>query len=168
MQEHDKMTDYLSTVTQRLKADGFKITENVIYEDRVFKYVAKRKRSLVQYLSFETVLFIFVTFNSIDWWSLREFSEKCFRYAKKSKSTPFPLGLFESVLCFPVAIVEDIDAAIAEAIRNKEPPRHWRAQEMPVICALKSGHLHYFEGTPTLNALFWNYFREMIRKMLSP
>jgi len=168
MQEHYAVTNYMSTATQRLKADGFKITENVTYKNQTFRCVAKRTRWQLEYGGFAEFFFIFVEFSDISRNSLWEFSAEALDYAKKFRSIPLPRGLFESVICFPVAIVYNIDSAVAEAARSEAPPKHWAAHEMPVICDLKAKRLYYLEKTPYWGSLYWDRFREIVRTVLSP
>jgi len=168
MQEHYSVTNYLSTITQRLKADGFKITENVTYKDQAFRCVAKRTRWQLEYYGFAEFFFIFAEFPNIDRVSFKEFSAMAFNYSKKFRSIPLPRGLFEGVICFPLAIVDNVDQAVAETVRSEEPPKHWAAFEMPVICDLKSKRLYYLEKTPNWGSLYWDRFREIIVAMLSP
>jgi hypothetical protein len=168
MQQRDKVTDYLSTATERLKADGFSIIENITYKNQTFRCVAKRTRFQAEFFGFVEFFFIFAEFSTIDKLSLKEFSSKCFKYAKKYRSIPLPRGLFEGVNCFPVAVVDNVDSAVAEAVRSEAPPKHWSACEMPVICDLKAKQLYYLEKTPRWGSFYWDYFRAMVISMLSP
>ena len=168
MEDRNELMDYLQKVKQRMEADGFRITENVVYDGQTFRYVAERKQALIELLTLERIVFILVPFESVDRARLREFSRRCFRCGKKSSSTRFPLRLLERPWCFPVAIVDDVDAATAEAVRNEEPPRHLGAQEMPVVCALKPQRLYYFEGTPMYGGVFWDHWRRIIVAAVSP
>jgi len=163
-----ELTEYLQKVKQRMEADGFRITENVVYDGQAFRYVAERKRAAIEFLNLERIVFILAPLESVDRARLREFSRRCFRYGKKSSSTRLPLRLFERPFCVPVAVVGDVDPATAEAVRNEVPPRHLGAQEMPVVCALKPRRLCYFEGTPMYNGVFWDYWRRIIVAELSP
>ena len=169
MEDRNELMDYLQKVKQRMEADGFRVTEGVPYDGQTFKYVAERKRCVPEWLTLERIVFILVPFESVDRAGLRELSRRCFRYGSKTTSTPPPLRLIETLFCFPVAIVDDVDPATAEAVHNEEPPRHcWRAQEMPVVCALRPQRLYYFEGTPLFGALLWDYYRSVIVAELSP
>jgi len=169
MGNETELTDYLQRVKQRLEADGFRITEDIVYDGQTFKYVAERKRFVPEWLTLERIVFILAPLESVDRAGLRELSRRCFRYGRRSTKTLLPLRLLETLFCFPLAIVDDVDAATAEAVRNEEPPRHcWRAQEMPVVCALKPRRLYYFEGTPMFGALLWDYYRSVIVAELSP
>jgi len=168
MQENSEIADYLSSVIPRLRADGFKITENVTYKGQTFRCVAKRTRWQLEYYGFAEFFFIFAEFPNIDRVSLKEFSAMAFNYSKKFRSIPLPRGLFEGVICFPVAIVDNVDQAVAETFRSEEPPKHCSSTEMPVICDLKSKRLYYLEKTPSWGSLYWDRFREIILSMLSP
>jgi hypothetical protein len=168
MQEHDKVTDYLTTVTQRLKADGFKITENVTYKNRIFRCVGKRTRFQAEFFGFAEFLFIFSRFGTIDISSLQEYSKVCYKYAWRSKIIPLPFVYFDYAYCFPVAIVDELDEATAKAVRNEDPPVLCAGYESPVIYNLRTNQLCYSETNPLRSRLIHDYFRGMILKMLSP
>jgi len=167
MQEHDKATNYLSTATERLKADGFRVTENVKYRNQMFRCVAKRTRFQLEYSGFAEFLFIFSKFSTIDIGSLREFAKICYKYACRSKIIPFRYVYFDWAFCFPVALVEELDVATAQAVRREDPPVLFCGYEMPVICDLRTNELYYSEKTPLRSLLFHEHAREIVRKLLS-
>jgi hypothetical protein len=168
MREHKELTDYLAIVTQRLIDDGFKISEHITYKNQIFICVAKRTRWQLEHYGFAEFFFIFARFQSFDIASLKNFSAKAFDYSKKFRSIPLPRGLFESVICFPTAIVDSIDSTAVEVLRSKDPPKHWAAIEMAVVYEHKSRKLYYLEKTPYWGSLYWDRFREIIVSMLSP
>jgi hypothetical protein len=168
MQEHDKVTDYLLTVTQRLKADGFSITENITYRNQLFNYVAKRRRFQLEYSGFAEFLFIFSRFSTIDIGSLRDFYKVCYKYAWRSKIIPLPFVYFDYAFCFPVAIVDELDAATEDKARGQDPPVLYFGYEMPVIYNLSTNQLCYSEKNPFRGRLFHDHFRTIVRNMLSP
>jgi hypothetical protein len=168
MQERKEVADYLSIVKQRLQADGFNIIEDITYRNQPLRCVAKRSRLQPEFNGFAEFFFIFAEFSTLDETSLREFSSKCFRYAKRYRSNPLPCGLFENVICFPVALCGTTNKHLVKAIRNDNPPMHWSAIEFPVIYDLRTQQLYYFEETPLWGKLYWGYFRAMTIAMLSP
>ncbi len=165
MRENDKLACYLTIVLERLRNDGFKITDQTIYKNQTFAYIARRTRYQAEYCGFADFFFIFADFTALDIPALRQYSAKCFDYAMKSKKIPL---WFEIVLCFPVAIVNKVDSPTVEYIRNNLHPRHLGALEMPVICDIKSQRLYCFEKTPYWGSLYWDHFRGIIVSMLSP
>lgn len=168
MHERHEVTEYLSTVTERLKADGFKITENITYRNQLFRCVAKRTRFQAEFFGFVEYFFIFAELPSLNRASLKEFSSKCFKYAKRYRSIPLPCGLFEGVNCFPVAIVDSVDSTTAEGIRSQDPPKHWASTEMLVVYDISAKQLHYSQRTPAWGSFYWDHFRKIIVTMLSP
>jgi hypothetical protein len=168
MEQQDLTEAYLATVLQRLRDEGFGCQENVGHGDYVFRWVAKRTRFELTKFGFSETFFVFERFGSLDLDSLKAFSANCFGYATKAKSIPLPRGIFESVWCFPVALVDGIDAAVSEAVRSQAPSRHWSSAEMPVIYDVGSGTLHYFEKTPAWGAAYYGGFRKLIRTLLAP
>jgi hypothetical protein len=168
MQERKEVTDYLSIVKQRLQADGFNIIEDITYRNQPLRCVAKRSRLQLEFHGYTEFFFIFAEFPTLEETALREFSSKCFRYAKRYRSNPLPCGLFENVNCFPVAICDTIDKHVVRAIRSDNPPMHMSATEFPVIYNLKTRQLYYFEKTPLWGGWYWGYFIVMATTMLSP
>ena len=168
MEERDAAKGYLTSVIQRLRAQGFDCSENVGHGDQVFSCVGKRTRFELTKFGFSETFFVFAEFPSVDIGSLRQFSAKCFEYAKKEKSIPLPRGLFESVWCFSVALVDAIDAHTSEAVRNEAPAKHWASAEVPVVYDLKSRALYYFDKTPMWGAAYYAAFRKTVREMLAP
>lgn len=168
MQEHRGATEYLALVTPRLKADGFKITEHITYKNQLFRCIAKRTRFQFEFSGFAEFFFIFAEFPTLDRAVLKEFSSKCFSYAKWHRSIPLPRGLFEGIFCFPVALCDNANHHVTKTIRSDRPPMHWAANEFPVIYNLKTQKLYYFENTPLWGYLYWDYLRTTIVTMLSP
>jgi hypothetical protein len=168
MQERKEVTDYLSIVKQRLQSGGFKIIEDITYRNQPLRCVAKRSRFQLEFNGYTEFFFIFAEFPTLEETSLREFSSKCFRYAKRYRSNPLPCGLFEGVVCFPVALCDTTNKYVVKAIRNNNPSLHFAAFELPVIYNLRTRQLYYFEKTPLWGGWYWGYFRVMATAMLSP
>lgn len=168
MELQERAEAYLAGVVRCLRDEGFGCRENVRHGDYVFRWVAKRTRLELAKFGFSETFFAFAGFDSLDLDSLRAFSANCYRYATKARSISLPRGILESVWCFPVALVDRVDAAVSEAVRNEAPPRHWSSAEMPVIHDVSSGTLHYFEKTPVWGAAYYGGFRKQIGKFLAP
>jgi len=160
---------YLSKVIQRLRNEGFDCYENVTHSDYFFKFVAK-KSNFKWILGNAEAFFVFGEFSSIDTHSLREFSTNCIEYAKKTRSSS-PLTTI--IVSFPVAIVNSIDRATSEFIRNEAGHFHQAlfsggVMEMPVVYVLNSDTLYYFEKTPFYGWAAWGRLRETIKRLLAP
>jgi len=166
--KRDTAEAYLSRVIQRLKDDGFALEENITYRGQTFDYVAKRIRYEISKNGFVATFYLFSEFSSLDKESLVNFSAKSFEYARKVRGLPLPFRLFYGVVCYPVAIVDDIDKDTSEAIRSQAPPKHWLSGEMPVVYSLASGTLYYCEITPMWGGLYYNQMRLTINSMLAP
>lgn len=158
---------WLQTAIQRLSSRGFKITRDVCHEGQAFDAVAHRSRfELTKFGNSET-FFVFAELDALSRESVRQFSAKAFRYAKTSKSMPLPCGLFESVYCFAVAVVDELDPATAESVRNEVPAKHWAAAEIPVVYARSEKKLCFFERTPMWGSAYYAGFRNQIKKFLA-
>ena len=154
---------YLFRVIQRLRNDGYDCYENATYDNYSFKYVAKKVGGVV----FAEAFFVFAKFPSINVYSLREFSANCVGYAKKARGSS---RLLRNLFCFPVAIVDSIDRATSEYVRNEagQFSPSTGTLEMPVVYDLASNTLYYFEKTPFIGWAAWGRVRETIQRLLAP
>jgi hypothetical protein len=159
---------YLSRVIQRLRNEGFECYENVTFGNYFFKSVAKKGR-FSWILGKAEVFFVFGEFSNIDTYSLKEFSKNCIEYAKKTRSSS---SLTTILVCYPVAIVNSIDRATSEYIRNEAGHFHPAVSggflEMPVVYVLDSNTLYYFEKTPIYGWAAWGRLRETVKRLLAP
>ncbi|MCZ7382000.1 MAG: hypothetical protein O8C64_10605 [Candidatus Methanoperedens sp.] len=159
---------YLSRVIQRLRNEGFECYENVTYGNYFFKSVAKKSK-FAWILGNAEVYFVFGEFPDIDTYSLREFSTNCIEYAKKTRSSS---SLTTILVCYPVAIVNSIDRAASEYIRNEAGHFHQAVSggflEMPAVYVLNSNTLYYFEKTPLYGWAAWGRLRETVKRLLAP
>lgn len=96
---------------------------------------------------------------------LRDFSKKCLELALAERKLKLPCGLFESVICFPVALVEEADSATLEDLRKNAPPKHWAALEFPLLHETKTGRTTCFEGTPIWGAAYYAGLRRTAREI---
>ena len=158
---------YLDAVIPSLSTAGFDCVRDVSYDHQTFPCVARRTRFELTKFGFAETFFVFGERSSLDTAALREFSRTCFRYALRTKRVPLPRGLFESVYCFCVALVERVDKATADAVRNETPTRHWASAEIPVVYETGSSTLHYFEKTPLWGAAYHAGFRKTIQELLT-
>jgi len=172
--KYSSADDYLSVITQRLMANGFVINNNVIYKNQTFDCVAKRIMYEIDKFGFIATFFIFARFSSLDIGLLKDYSRKSFKYAERASGIPLaggiplPRGFFFGIICYSIAIVDDVDTYISETIRKKAPPKHFAAFEIPVIYNLASGALYYYEVSPYWGNWYHNQIRQTIKNMLAP
>ncbi|MGD9116921.1 MAG: hypothetical protein PVJ61_07095 [Dehalococcoidia bacterium] len=166
--KHVSAESYLSAITQRLEAEGFIIEKDITFKEQTFDYLAKRTKFEIAKRLFVTTSYVFTRFSSLDISLLRNFSATAFEYARNVRGLPLPFRFFYGVVCYPVAIVDDIDESVAKAIRSQAPPKHFMASEMLVVYSLASGALYYCEITPMWGALYYDQMRMIINAMLSP
>jgi len=157
---------WLQNAMQRLSSHGFKIAQDISDEGQAFKLVAHRSRFELTKCGNSETFFVFAEFDTLSRESLRQFSAKSFRYAKASRNVPLPCGLFEFVSCFAVALVDVLDQATAESVRNEAPIKHWAASEIPVVYERSQKKLCYFEKTPLWGAAYYAGFRNQIQEFL--
>jgi len=168
MQKEKITEEYKLEVVERLRTLGFSIKADVRYRGQSFALVAKRTTFEIERFGFVETFFVLAGINIRDATTLKEYSKKCFAYASRSSRMPLPRGLFRSTVCYSVAICYGADAAVANAVKNTEPPRHYSATEIPVICDLEAGQLYYLERTPDWGSVYWDGIRDNIVKVLSP
>ncbi len=158
--------EYLSIVIERLKQQKYQIQENIQYKDQTFNYVAKRTGFDLG--TFFTNFFLFFKFTTPDIQTLKDFSAKSFKYAKKARGIQLPRGLLYGLRCFPVAIVDSISQETAEYIRLHPPPKHWAAPELLVVFSLDKQMLHFWKLSFGLAPLEEELNRKIIMEMLLP
>ncbi len=161
---------YLASVTKCLKDDGYGIRYDVPYKGQEFKCIAKHGTFRAEFFGFYAeFFFIFAQFPTTNLIDLKDYSSKCFSYAKRYKIIPFlPFVLFANYSVFSVAIVDYIDDITIEAIRKKDPPKHSGAREQMVIYTLNTGQLYYSETNPLWGGLYHDYYRQVASTYLIP
>lgn len=155
-------------ILKRLKKEGFRLTEGVQYRDHTFRYVAKRTRFELDKFGFFDTLFMFNEDCPPEISALRGLSRDCLDYALKKSRIPLPRGFLRGLVCYSVALVDQLDAITAETIRTQDPPRHWAAFEFLIAYERNTDQLHYLERTPKWGRLYWDHFRKVTFQMLSP
>jgi hypothetical protein len=135
---------YLSLVKERLVNDGFRIKQNVKYDNQMFDCVTKH--TTIEAVVFATTYFVFSSHSTPDINQLRYFSSKAFRYARKTSIIP-SIGVLFAFRCIPVAIVDSISEETSKAVRLQDPPKHWAAPEKLAVFSLNDQKLHYWENT---------------------
>jgi hypothetical protein len=166
MSDLPSANDWLQRVIQRLSLEGFTISENVQFGGELFRAAAHRSRfELTKFGNSET-FFVFAEFRELSRESARRFSFNAFQYAKASKSFPLPCGLFESVWCFAVGLVDTLDEVTAASVHSEPPVKHWAAAEIPVVYERRQGKLHFFEKTPLWGAAYYTGFRTQVKTFL--
>ncbi len=160
--------EYLEKVFNRLKDEGFKITEDVNHGYLNFKHVAKRTRFEFEKFGFIETYFIFDELTESDIIPLRKYSKACTEYAIAKSRVPLPRGFGKGIVCYSVAFVYGVDQTTVKAIQTEDPPKHWATFEIPIVCDLSDSQLYYFEKTPSWGSLYWDHFRETICSILAP
>jgi hypothetical protein len=160
------MSNWLTEARNRLVAAGFAILDDVPFNGRTFKTVARRSRFELTKFGFYETFFVFAEFSTLNTDVMRPFSADAFRCAKQHKKIPLPCGLFEGVCCFAIAVTQAVDEATQQSVRNEKPPKHWAAGEIPVVYDQVQGKLYYFERTPLWGAAYYAGFRGQIEQFL--
>jgi len=166
VERHEVTRKYCLKVVERLRRLGFTVTENVRFRGQTFAYVAERTVSATQRIGIDKAVFIIAEFNNVDAATLREYSKTCYAYASSGGKVPRPLEFYKDIECYSVMLAYGVDGAVGHTVRNTEPPKHWTGSEIPVICDLATGQIHYLELTPMRRGLYWDYFRDAVQKVL--
>jgi hypothetical protein len=154
----------LYEIGRRLAEAKFVLQCDVEHGGVVYPLVARRTRFELTKFGFCETIFVFRSFEHLTKPALRSFSADAFRCAMKKCVVPLPRGLFECVLCFPVAMVRFADNDAVASLRNEAPPKHWAAAEMPVLCG--AGVTAYFEKTPLWGGAYYNGLRRLVRQFV--
>ena len=162
------VNDYLARITERLKTNGFVISNNKSYKGQLFDFIAKRKRFEMERFGFFTTIFLFSSLNNPSLKVLNDFSTKSFQYAIQSDKLHFTRGFLYGILCIPVAIIDDVDEDMIKVIHNSDFPKHWAASEKLVVFSTKTNGLYYSEKTPDWGSMYHNWDRQFIKEMLTP
>jgi hypothetical protein len=132
---------YLADVRHRLEQSGFTSTAPARVDlPNVQSWPAEANRELVGQIGMDgfplaarptrfeltkfgmvEYFFVFRTSPSISLSDYATFAGLARIYAARNKTVPLPHGLFESVVCFPVAVVDRIDPNVADHIRQTAP-----------------------------------------------
>lgn len=164
---------YLASVTERLIEDNYDIRYDVSYKGLEFRCVA-RLRGLKAYKaeffgSYVEFFFIISRFSTMNFVDLKNYSSKCFRYARRYKLIPFiPFFPLTGYAVFPVAVVDHLDNDTIEAIRTHDPPKHYLAREQLVVYPLDSNRLYFSETNPFWDEFYHNYYRRVACAYLLP
>ena len=134
----------------------------------MFAMVARRRRIEPGKMGIADTTLVFQTFPEVGLGTLKDFSAAAFRLASGLGSGGPPRGLGKALICYAVAVTEDVDDATSAAVRGQAPVKHWAANELAVVVALGSNRLHYFERTPLWGAAYYRGFRKTIERFLSP
>ena len=161
-----KMNSWLTEARNRLLAAGFVVVDDVPFNGRTFKTVARRTRFEIAKFGFHETFFIFAEFSYLETEGLRHFSADAFRCANERKIISLPCGWFEMVSCFAVAVTQMVDEATQQSVREEAPSKHFAALEIPVVYDQGKGKLSYFERTPLWGAFYYSGLRKQIEKFL--
>lgn len=160
--------DYLSTISHRLREEGFEISGLVAYKGLDIELVAKKTKFEASKNNFIARFFLFIYLGSSDIKSIRECSAKLFKYALQKNGVHPLRGFLYALFCFPIVIVDSIDGVTAELIRRNPPPMHWAATEMLVVFSLADKKLYYCEITPAWGRIYYDEMRVLIEALLTP
>ena len=162
------LQNYLSIVTDHLKSNDFKISNNIQYQNQVFDLIAKKTQFLMKRGGFFTTFFMIAKVNNPDITLLNDFSTMAFQYAKKKSGIHPPRGCLYGLRCFPTVIVNSINRDTENYIRNMNIPRHWSASEKLVVFKLDTKTLHHSEQNPYWGSFYHEQDRLLVNLILTP
>jgi hypothetical protein len=159
---------YFKSVIGRLKSHGYRVSSDIEFKNEVFKYAARRTKFEFERFGIVTTFFIFTRMKTPDFNSLKKFTSAAFKYARKTRGIFPPPGLFYSILCVPVVVVDSIDNATIYSIHRSKPPIHWVGFEKLAVFSLDTRCLHYCMFDFSWGTAFYQMDRELMKCMLSP
>jgi hypothetical protein len=157
---------WLQHVSQTLAANGYGPLDPGRYQPKGYLYVVRRSGFEISKFGMVDRFFTFAEIERLEWATLWSFSRTSFDLANSNKSTPLPNGFFQTLFCFPVILTQNFDPGLAQQVRQNSPPKHWAAQEMPVVVDVATGDLAYFESTPLWGAAYFAGMRREIENNL--
>lgn len=162
------MDSYLAQAKSRLVGSSYSWTDSVAVEGGSFDAVARR--STVQLTKFGVweSFFVFRHVPRLDPSSMQTFMQEAFRFALEHRASKLPRGLFAGLAVFAVAMSEDVEPETTRRVREQTPPKHWAANEIPVVYEARAPRIHYFEKTPVWGAAYFKGFRKQIEQFLAP
>jgi molecular chaperone DnaK (HSP70) len=157
---------YLLNRQRHFLAKGFEWHEAVTYNKFSFRGVANGKRSILL-LPCE-VFFMFADFTSLDIDRVRNYARQSLQYCNFQRGTGLKL---KGLICYPVALVEELTPATATAIQHEPPtydsnginPANFT---FPVIFNFKDSSLYTSEKSPIFNWAGWSSVRNIMQEML--
>jgi hypothetical protein len=183
----NELLKYLEDIVPRLREEfGFlDIKNNVQYEDKIFKFIARKQNfdMSISALNFRgEAFFIFAEFDQLNIDSLREFGSQCLKYAEKIAESDTsiwkPLYDFRlpSNLCFYIAFVDELDSTTRQKVLTENPLRYslnalW--YQVPVVYELNSKRLYFYEKPADwvdqfTGEIAWKELRPIVKKTLLP
>jgi hypothetical protein len=155
---------YLAKVKPRLEGAGYTWIDGA----PGFRAVATKKSFQLTKFGMWEDFFVFRDYPQIDRASLAAFMRDAVGYTFANRRVSLPRGLGAGVTTYGVALAASVDAGTAQAVRNETPPKHWAANEIPVVYDVGSNSLYYFERTPMWGAAYYRGFRKQIAALLAP
>jgi hypothetical protein len=159
------ITDYLNSLDGWMKYWAFEkqTPQEGLDVDRLFYRERIEGTKLSKVYTYSFVKKVPDNINA-DW--AKTYSSNLFEYASRIP-TNMPVGFGAMLIVFPVLIVDNISNELYEWTKNY-CPKHFAANEFPVILSLATMDLYYYSTTPLWGALFYNGFRTQAQECFSP
>ncbi|MCX5999309.1 MAG: hypothetical protein NTU41_06875 [Chloroflexi bacterium] len=162
---------YLREVLERLASLGFTSSANVPFRGEIFAHVARKKVFGMEFVGFVETFFVLSLLDTVDIGDLRAYSRTCFAFSLEASGVRLPRGCGYRPFCYPVAVVNSVSSALADVLKNTDPPHHWGAYEFPVVCHPATGRVLYSEKSPWTawtGYEGWDEMRRTIAEVLAP
>ena len=164
---------YHAAVRERLCAQGYDCTDEVVFGERRYRWVARKVQleiwrwNRVHTLYSETV-YTFADFARLDLQQARDYAVEAMRFTRATKKAPVPGDVWVTFFCLPVAVVDGLDLATADALRTQPPPLQWVSAIMPVAVEPAGGAFAYLEKTPPWRWDYYPVLRKQVEETLRP
>ncbi len=160
----DKVTNYYNSLAQWMAYYGFSgiSVHAEAGVDRIFK------RSRFEAAKFGTVDVYCCAkyFDSAGAGTIKEFSSKMFNLAMKHRSGA-ALGFGAMLVVHSLIVLENIPQQIYDEVKQY-CPKHFAANEFPVVVDLAAGYVYYHEQTPLWGSAYYSGFRRQAFEFFSP
>ncbi len=159
--------DYLAQIIRQFQAQAFQCNQNINFHNYTFACVAEGRKTIALVQPLKT-FFVFAEFDYLNIAELRQFTRESFNYCgAKRKQELIKLPGF---LCYPVAVVKNIEPSTLEALRQELPNFEtsvWaNSYAFPIILDLTSMKLYFSEQRPFFGWAVWPSIRKIAQEML--
>ncbi len=170
---------YITNLKSQLNETGFVIEDQVELFHEPIDLLAQQSKFLLRRYSFTRIIVVVAEFPQIDWDTLLKFSKACHQYAVNSRKFPWfqhiPFHFARliperEILALPIAVVDEVDSHIVQAVRKTNPINYflWREISIPLLIDLKHNELHYCTAIPAISVGLHQYGVDFIEANLKP
>ena len=183
-QNRQAVSDYLKVTLGKLRQYGcLSIQEDINQGSQTFRYAARIEDFELPFKPVNMrgeAFFVFSEFSSVEMQPLRQYSGQALKWARTQISSAAAGRAaynfrMPAHFCFAVALVDEIDEAMRQAMQTVNPLDHsldFMWYEVPIIYELNQKRLYFYDQPASFWEKFkgevvWKPLRDKIRQLLS-